>query len=350
MKKLIGIFGGTFDPIHLGHINSINRLNERLKFEQVHWVLSARPPHKEDTTASIEQRFEMLELALSKYPNYQPDDCEIVRKKASYTYDTIQFFRDQYPEYALCLIIGADSFINLHTWHRYQELIEQVHIVVMSRPGYSLEIPDYMTSRLLQDVNQVSEVDTPSLILFDESDYDISSTQIRNILSKLTAKQGEFTKLEQQSELKKFLSVSVISYILRQQNYTLAPQKIEDKMKAEQIKNHVVDAIEDLKGQDIRVIDIKDISDFADIMIVVSGTSNVHVKAMAREASTKLRQLGVKPLGENGADIGEWVLVDFGDVVLHVMRPEVREYYDLEKLWDVDVRELVKQHREQSDS
>ncbi len=120
-------------------------------------------------------------------------------------------------------------------------------------------------------------------------------------------------------------------------------------MNPEQIKNSVIEALEDLKGLDIRVIDIKGISNFADFMIVASGTSDTHVKALAREASNKLRQEGVKPLGENGADVGEWVLVDFGDVVLHVMRPEVREYYDLEKLWDEDVRELVRKHREEND-
>jgi len=121
-------------------------------------------------------------------------------------------------------------------------------------------------------------------------------------------------------------------------------------MNSEQVKDQVIDALEDVKGQDINVINIADISDFADYMIVTSGTSDTHVKALARAASTSLRQQGVKPLSEDGADIGEWVLVDFGDVVLHVMRPEVREYYDLEKLWDEDVRNMVKQHREQNDS
>ena len=116
-------------------------------------------------------------------------------------------------------------------------------------------------------------------------------------------------------------------------------------MNSEQIKDQVVEALENVKGQNIKVIDIADISDFADYMVVASGTSDTHVKALAREASTSMRTRGVKPLNEDGADIGEWVLVDFGDVVLHVMRPEVREYYDLEKLWDEDVRAMVEKHR-----
>jgi ribosome-associated protein len=143
---------------------------------------------------------------------------------------------------------------------------------------------------------------------------------------------------------KEFLPKAVFSYIREQQLYKIRP------MKPEQIKDQVVDALEDIKGVDIRVIDITDISDFADYMVLASGTSDTHVKALARSASTSLRTQGVIPLNEDGAEVGEWVLVDFGDVVLHVMRPEVREYYDLEKLWDKDVRELMKKHREEQDS
>lgn len=118
-------------------------------------------------------------------------------------------------------------------------------------------------------------------------------------------------------------------------------------MNPERIKDQVVQALDDIKGQDITVIEIADISDFADYMVIASGTSDTHVKALAREASNRLRMQDVKPLNEDGNDIGEWVLVDFGDVVLHVMRPEVRAYYDLEKLWNEDVRAMVKEHREQ---
>ena len=120
-------------------------------------------------------------------------------------------------------------------------------------------------------------------------------------------------------------------------------------MKPDDIKKIAIDALENVKGLDIKVIDIKGISNFADYMIVASGTSVTHVKALAREVSDTLRKSGVKPLNEDGMDIGEWVLVDLGDVVVHVMRPEVREYYDLEKLWDEDVRNLIKEHHANKD-
>jgi ribosome-associated protein len=170
-------------------------------------------------------------------------------------------------------------------------------------------------------------------VFFEQSNFDVSSTQLRAALQN-----GD------EKSVKQMLSPAVIDYIRGQHLYRIRA------MKAKQIKDKVVAALEDVKAQDIRVLEIGDISDFADFMVVASGTSVTHVKALAREASTSLRKQGVKPLNEDGADIGEWVLVDFGDVVLHVMRPEVRDYYDLEKFWDEDVRNLVKQHREQQES
>ena len=329
---LIGIFGGTFDPIHFGHLRAVNELNQYMQFSCVHWVLSARPPHKDRVGANVEQRFDMLQRALQSYPSYIADDTEVKRPQKSYAIDTVAIFRDRYPHEKLFLIIGGDSLLELHIWHRYLELIDQVHLIVMARPGYAREIPDYLSDRVSDSVIQLSERSTPGLAIFEQTDYDISSTQIRALL-----RQGLDSRLEE------MLPESVIDYIRNTQSYKMVG------MNPEQIKDQVVLSLENIKGQDIRVIDIAEISDFADYMIVVSGTSDTHVKALAREASNNLRKQGTIPINEDGAELGEWVLVDFGDVVLHVMRPEVREYYDLEKLWDEDVRQLVKQHREQQD-
>ena len=347
MKKLIGIFGGTFDPVHLGHLNAVSQLCGQVDFDRVHWVLSARPPHKNSTSASIRQRFEMLQAALHEYPEYLADDCEIVRQEKSFTIDTVLSFRQLYPRHTPCLIVGSDSLLKLHTWHRYRELVEQTHIIVMTRPGYQMELSKSLAARQLDSLDELTASPEAGLVIFPHTDYDVSSTQVRLQIAEEWA--SGWTQ-QSRSRLEKLLPPSVIDYIHDQQSYKIPPLNLEKKMKPEQIRNQVVAAIEDIKGIDIRVIDIADISDFADYMIVASGTSVTHVKALAREASNKLRKQGVIPLGENGADIGEWVLVDFGDVVLHVMRPEVREYYDLEKLWDEDVRELVKQHREQQES
>ena len=333
---LVGIFGGTFDPVHQGHVHALDLLCQTLSFKRIHWVLSARPPHKDQVSASIEQRFEMLQLALAGKKVYFPDDSEIVRQEKSYTVDTVELFQEKYPETNLVVIIGSDSLLNLPSWHRYKELIEQVNWVVMHRPGYSLDLSDELKSRFVDDVDQFKESSGGALWLFEHSNFAISSTQLRAELAATKTSEAD-------SLVKQFLASDVINYIRARHLYKITP------MKPEEIKQKVVEAVENVKGQDIRVIDIADISNFADYMVVVSGTSDTHVKALAREASDSLRKQGLIPLNEDGADVGEWVLVDFGDVVLHVMRPEVREYYDLEKLWDEDVRKMVEKHRESSD-
>jgi len=338
MSQLIGLFGGTFDPVHQGHLNSVSLLDKALQFERVHWVLSARPPHKNELSANVEHRYAMLQLALQNYQHYLPDDSEISRAEASYTYTTTQYFRERYPDNSLCLIIGADSLQNLHTWYRYNELIDEVHLVVMHRPGYSMEIPKYLSNRQVSSSKDLSQSIAGKLLLFEQSDFDISSTQLREQL-----REGLLDR-KQQGHVDQYLSKSVLDYIQQHKLYR------SKSMNSEQVKEQAVDALESMKGVDISVINIRDVSDFADYMIVASGTSDTHVRALARITSDQLRQQGVKVLSSDGEDIGEWVLVDFGDVVVHVMRPEVREYYDLEKLWDEDVRNMVKQHRDEQEA
>ena len=117
-------------------------------------------------------------------------------------------------------------------------------------------------------------------------------------------------------------------------------------MNAEEIRDHVITSLEDMKGEDIRVLDIGDISDFADYMVIVSATSVRHARSLAESVLDALRERGIRALGHEGEDLSEWVLIDFADVVVHVMLPEVRRFYDLEKLWDEDIRKLVARHRE----
>lgn len=100
--------------------------------------------------------------------------------------------------------------------------------------------------------------------------------------------------------------------------------------------NTVVAALEDLKGVDIQVLDVRAMTSITDYMVVVSGNSNRHVKGLADHVIEKAREAGVRPLGVEGEREAEWLLVDLGAVVVHVMRPSAREFYKLERLWDID--------------
>ncbi len=104
-------------------------------------------------------------------------------------------------------------------------------------------------------------------------------------------------------------------------------------MNTEDLKNLVVAALEDLKGVDIRILDVRGKASFTDLMVIASGTSDRHVKSLAGKVQEKAREAGEKPLGVEGERDGQWVLIDYVDVVVHVMSPAMREFYNLEKLW-----------------
>ena len=109
-------------------------------------------------------------------------------------------------------------------------------------------------------------------------------------------------------------------------------------MQLEALRKIVIDALEELKARDITVLDVRGIASFTDLMVVASGTSTRQVKALADKVLDKCRLAGVRPLGVEGEQEAEWVLVDLGDIVVHVMLPQTRDFYNLEKLWSVSDR------------
>ena len=113
-------------------------------------------------------------------------------------------------------------------------------------------------------------------------------------------------------------------------------------MKPEELKSLVINALEDLKVAEMTEVNVRDKTSMTDLMIVAIGTSNRHVKSLANSVIVKCKKASLIPLGVEGRCDGEWVLVDLGDIVLHVMQSQVRDYYDIEKLWDIDVSTVEK--------
>lgn len=118
-------------------------------------------------------------------------------------------------------------------------------------------------------------------------------------------------------------------------------------MQSEEIKNVAFATLEDMKAIDIQVMDVRELTDITDYMVVSSGASDRHVKAIADKVLDVFRERKVRPLGVEGREKGTWILLDFGDVVVHVMHPEDRSFYDLEGLWGEHVRQMVLAQREQ---
>ena len=136
----VGIFGGTFDPVHYGHLRLAEEARTALSLAEVRWVPAGQPPHRPAPQASVEHRLAMLRLALAGNPAYSLDDSEALNAAPSYSVPTLERLRAQLgAQRPLVLLLGADAFLGLSSWHRWRELFGLAHLAVATRPGYVLE-------------------------------------------------------------------------------------------------------------------------------------------------------------------------------------------------------------------
>jgi nicotinate-nucleotide adenylyltransferase len=133
--QLVGILGGTFNPIHFGHLRMAQELSDALNLDEVRFIPSANPPHKTAPKVSAQQRAEMVQLAINDNPIFVLDKRELDRTGASYTIDTLISLRAELGNgVSLCLMMGGDAFVALDKWHRWQELLNYCHIILVQRP------------------------------------------------------------------------------------------------------------------------------------------------------------------------------------------------------------------------
>lgn len=143
MTDAIGLLGGTFDPVHLGHLRSAIDIADKFNLGHVRLIPNAVPPHRTQPIANAQQRLLMLQLAVKNSDRLVVDDCELQRDGPSYTLDTVRLMREQWPESPLFLIMGTDAFRSFDTWHGWREIGQYCHLIVMQRPDedWSLSEP-----------------------------------------------------------------------------------------------------------------------------------------------------------------------------------------------------------------
>lgn len=180
----MGIFGGTFDPVHLGHLRAALEVRERMGLRSVRLIPAATPPHRDVPGASAKQRLAMLELATSRQPGFQVDDRELGRKGPSYTVDTLQSFRSELGDVPLCLILGMDAFVGLAGWHAWERLSELAHLVVTHRPGAALPsegpIAALLAERGREQAQELTRQPAGCIHVTAITQLDISATDIRH--------------------------------------------------------------------------------------------------------------------------------------------------------------------------
>jgi len=181
---LIGIFGGTFDPVHYGHLRAALEVKEIFGLSELRLIPSATPPHRMQPAASPLMRLRMLTLAVINHPELVVDSRELDRGGPSYMVDTLKSLRQQFPNGPLLLFIGSDAFNHLDCWHQWQQLFTYAHIVVMTRPGFTAQaLDDFFTGRLASGQQELAQTVAGKLFFQTVTQLDISATAIRNMIA-----------------------------------------------------------------------------------------------------------------------------------------------------------------------
>ncbi|MGQ0750552.1 MAG: nicotinate-nucleotide adenylyltransferase [Betaproteobacteria bacterium] len=188
----IGILGGTFDPIHYGHLRLAQQVGETLRLEQVRFVPSGTPPHRAAPQLSAAERLAMARLAVRENERFTVDEREVMRSGPGYTADTLaELRRELGSTRPLCLLVGADAFLDFATWHRWHELFELAHIVIAHRPGYPVDtwqdrMPQPLAreyaARSLRQPLAVHLAPAGGIAVIAITALDISATMIRELL------------------------------------------------------------------------------------------------------------------------------------------------------------------------
>ncbi len=183
----IGVFGGTFDPIHYGHLRSAFELKQAMCFDEVRFLPCGDPPHRGETIASAELRHRMVRVAIEDQSGFVADDRELKRDGPSYTFDTLTSLRAEFPDRSLGLIIGMDAFLDLPSWHRWTEILDFAHIVVAHRPGWRAPdigvLGELLNERGTLRVDDLHESDHGRIHIHAVTQLEISSTEIRELVA-----------------------------------------------------------------------------------------------------------------------------------------------------------------------
>ena len=186
MAEPIGLFGGTFDPIHYGHLRTAFELLQALKLSQVRFLPTGEPPHRVDPLAPSELRLQMVRAAVAGQPGFTVDDREIRRRGLSYSIDTLTELRRDYPQRSLCLLLGMDAFLGVPTWHRWSEIFDLCHVVVAHRPGWKAPITgplgEVMVDRGTGSVRDLHTSTAGRIYVRAVTQLEIASTDLRALI------------------------------------------------------------------------------------------------------------------------------------------------------------------------
>ena len=182
----LALFGGTFDPVHYGHLRCADEARQKLGLKNLYLLPAGTPPHRGTPQATTKQRLEMLHLAQPEFPQLVIDDRETLRSGPSYMVDTLQELRTEFPQRPLLLLIGQDAANLLHTWFHWEQLFELSHIVILTRPAthteYEKNLASQLQARSETDVRKLLKSKAGAVLHLGVEPVDVSATAIKRII------------------------------------------------------------------------------------------------------------------------------------------------------------------------
>lgn len=189
----LGLFGGTFNPIHSGHLRAAEEITEKIKLDKICFIPSNIPPHKDDDDLEAsEHRYKMVKLAINVSDNFCVSDYEISKNEKCYTVDTLRHFKEKFPAHDLYFIVGHDIFNQVQTWKDFERLFELAHFIVISRPGLlddGEELPlaikdDFRYYKQQSEIKFYKHKSSNLLIKTSIKGLEVSSSEVRELIKK----------------------------------------------------------------------------------------------------------------------------------------------------------------------
>ena len=183
---MIGVLGGTFDPVHFGHLRPALEVMQAVGLDQLRFLPNSIPPHRETPWLNVEKRLELLKTAIDDQPGFELDERELQREGHSYMVDTLESLRVDFPADSVCLVLGMDAFLGLQQWHQWQRIPEMCHLIVTSRPGFEMsgDFLQQLPATLATTASGLSEEAAGRILLQSVTQLDISASHIRAMLAK----------------------------------------------------------------------------------------------------------------------------------------------------------------------
>ncbi len=333
----VGIFGGTFDPLHMGHINSMISAAGEYGLDIVRVVPAFQSPFRQPTAGPTpEQRYEMVERGLENYKDIlKVDRQEVDRGGVSYTIGTIDHVRAEHKDDELYLIVGMDQFEGFDRWKSFEKILNRSHLIVTSRPG--ADLPESLQEFPLGLVDLVEDFDGKqallntgkSILFFQLEDVDLSATEIRK-------------RFRDKESVHEMVPKAVADYVRENGLYQAVSAKIGD---FEKFTEYCIQYLLSKKSIQVRAFDLRDMDFPSEFTIVTSGTSTKQTSAMAQNLIREIKtKYGTYPQHTEGLREGRWVVLDYGATIIHIFYDYVRMEYRLEELWTsgktMDIRHL----------